>query len=279
MQQLYLGLARHDAAPLAQVLNELPPVPFDSQWATFVRNHDELTLDKLTDGERAEVFAAFGNDPDMQLYGRGLRRRLPPMLDGDERRLRMVYSLLFSLPGVPVLFYGEEIGMGENLDIEGRMSVRTPMQWSDGHNGGFSPHRPNRLPARVVDGQFGPIAVNVADQRRDSDSLLNWFERVIRRRKETPEFGFGQWQVLKHDVPAVLAHTCTWDATTVVAVHNLSPEPCRLTLPIEQDDVVSYSDLLNAGRVDLDEPCIQLTMDGYGYGWYRLERKGQPIVP
>ena len=279
MQQLYLGLARHDAAPLAQVLNELPPVPFDSQWATFVRNHDELTLDKLTDGERAEVFAAFGNDPDMQLYGRGLRRRLPPMLDGDERRLRMVYSLLFSLPGVPVLFYGEEIGMGENLDIEGRMSVRTPMQWSDGHNGGFSPARPNRLPAHVVEGQFGPIAVNVADQRRDSDSLLNWFERVIRRRKETPEFGFGQWQVLKHDVPAVLAHACTWDATTVVAVHNLSPEPCRLTLPIEQDDVVSYSDLLNAGRVDLDEPCIRLTMDGYGYGWYRLERKGQPIVP
>ena len=124
MQHLYLALARADARPLAEALLARPPFPQHAQWATFVRNHDELTLDKLSDAERQEVFAAFGPEPDMQIYGRGLRRRMPPMLDGDPRRIRMVYSLLFSLPGTPVLFYGEEIGMGEDLAAEGRNAVR-----------------------------------------------------------------------------------------------------------------------------------------------------------
>ncbi|HZA86027.1 MAG TPA: alpha-amylase family protein, partial [Acidimicrobiales bacterium] len=123
MQRTYLALARGDAGPVEQALSALPGVPFDSQWATFLRNHDELTLDKLTDDERQEVFDAFGPEPDMQLYGRGLRRRLPPMLGGNVDQLKMAYSLLFSLPGTPVLFYGEEIGMGENLAAEGRAAV------------------------------------------------------------------------------------------------------------------------------------------------------------
>src|SRR3954451_16057584 len=137
-QAMYLAMARREAAPLAAALEALPAIPSDCQWATFVRNHDELTLDKLSDDERAEVFAAFGPEPELQLYGRGLRRRLPTMLDGDAERIRMVYSLAFSLPGTPVLFYGEEIGMGENLVIEGRLSVRAPMQWSAERHGGFS---------------------------------------------------------------------------------------------------------------------------------------------
>ena len=149
MQRLYLSLARGDASPLAEALRERPALDITSQWANFVRNHDELTLDKLTKAERHEVFDAFGPEPEMQLFDRGLRRRLPTMLGGDQRRIRLVYSLMFSLPGTPVLFYGEEIGMGENLDVEGRLSVRTPMQWSDGPNGGFStrPGPPARPPA------------------------------------------------------------------------------------------------------------------------------------
>ncbi|MDQ3422602.1 MAG: alpha-amylase family protein, partial [Actinomycetota bacterium] len=197
MQNLYLAMARTDAAPLVKALTERPAVSPDCQWATFVRNHDELTLDKLTDEERQEVFAAFGADPDMQVYARGLRRRLPPMLDGDQERMRLVYSLLFSLPGTPVLFYGEEIGMGENLDIPGRLSVRTPMQWTEEVNGGFSGARTSRLRRPLPTGRFGPMAGNVAEQRRDPDSLLSWMERVIRRRRETPELGWGAPTILK----------------------------------------------------------------------------------
>ena len=138
MQNMYLSLARQDARPLGKTLSSRPAINPDNQWAMFVRNHDELTLDKLSDTEREEVFAAFGPDPDMQMYGRGLRRRLPTMLGGDPARIRMVYSLMFSLPGTPVLFYGEEIGMGEDLRAKGRSAVRSPMQWDDTGNGGFS---------------------------------------------------------------------------------------------------------------------------------------------
>src|SRR4051794_4096979 len=196
-QALYLALARGEAAPLAEALRTFPDIPDVSALGRFVRNHDELTLDKLGEDERQEVFARFGPDPGMQLYGRGLRRRLPTMLGGDERAIRMVYSLVFSLPGTPVLFYGEEIGMGENLAIDGRYSVRAPMQWSP--DGGFTSSEEPRRP--MVEGAYGPSRVNVATQRREHDSLLNWFERLIRRRRECPELGFGDMTLLETGAP------------------------------------------------------------------------------
>ena len=178
MQNIYLAMARGDARPIAKALRQRPKLDITSQWANFVRNHDELTLDKLSDGERQEVFDAFGPDPDMQLYGRGLRRRLPSMLGGDERRMKMAYSLAFSLPGTPVLFYGEEIGMAENLDIPGRLAVRSPMQWTGGHNGGFSRATKRRLTRPLPEGLYGPERVNAADQRRDHGSFW-WFMRNL----------------------------------------------------------------------------------------------------
>jgi trehalose synthase len=279
-QALYLAVARGEAAPLERALTSLPEIPPDAQWANFVRNHDELTLDKLSDGERGEVFAAFGPDPAMQLYGRGLRRRIPTMLDGDRARIRMTYSLMFSLPGTPVLLYGEEIGMAENLDIEGRFSVRAPMQWSGDRHAGFSSAPEGaRLPRPVVDDErFAPATVNVADQRRDPDSMLNWMERLIRRRRECPELGWGRFRLLETAEAAVMAHRADWDGQTVIAVHNLGESPVRTAIEIDaEDDGESLVDLLGSEHADVgDDGHIAVTLGRYDFRWLRLRRRGQP---
>jgi trehalose synthase len=276
MQKLYLSLAREDARPVAEALSSRPRVSPDCQWATFMRNHDELTLDKLDDGEREEVFAAFGPDPAMQLYGRGLRRRLPPMLDGDPRRVRMVYSLLFSLPGTPVLFYGEEIGMGENLEVKGRLAVRTPMQWSSDVNGGFSTADPSRLPTAVVEGGFGPEFVNVEEQRRDADSLLSFMTRLVRRYRECPELGWGEFAVLEQPHVQVLAHSLSWGDAAMVALHNLAAEP--VTVPLSLPDLpvsTRLVDLLGDGTHEVgDDGALTVALEAYGFRWLRVVRPG-----
>ena len=280
MQRLWLSLARGDATPVREALGDLPAVPFDSQWASFLRNHDELTLDQLSDEERQECFDAFGPEESMQVYGRGLRRRLPPMLGNDRARMELAYSLLFSLPGTPVLFYGEEIGMGENLEVPDRMAVRTPMQWSDEPGGGFSTHDPSTFPAPMPGGEYGPEHVNVASSRRDPESLLSWMERLIRRRNETPELGFGAWQVLDPGTPAVLAHRCDWQGSTVVALHNFSAEPAKVRLALDGlDDVVALDDLLDGDRHELDGPAVELELGRYGYRWYRALVRGARVTP
>ena len=276
MQKLYLSLAREDAAPVAEALTSRPPISADSQWATFVRNHDELTLDKLTDDERQEVFAAFGPDEDMQVFGRGLRRRLPPMLGGDPRRVRMAYSLLFSLPGTPVLFYGEEIGMGENLSVPGRMAVRTPMQWSAAQNAGFSTAPADALPAPVVEGGYGPEFVNVEAQRRDPDSLMSFISLLVRRYHECPELGWGAFAVLDQPHAQVLAHSVTWDAACLVAVHNLADT--AVTVPLRLPDLpegTRLADLLVDGSHAVGEDgSVEVPLEAYGMRWLRVVRPG-----
>jgi trehalose synthase len=274
-QALYLALARGEAEPLVGALRGMPELPHAASLGRFVRNHDELTLDKLSDDERQEVFARFGPDPDLQLYGRGLRRRLPTMLDGDERAIRMVYSLAFSLPGTPVLFYGEEIGMGENLEQEGRMAVRTPMQWSPDPTGGFSTVDDlARLRRRPPKGRFGPEHVSVAAQRRDPHSLLNWFERLIRRRRECPELGFGTLELLDVEAPSVLAHRCDWDGATIVAVHELAGREAEVALPITDGDALV--DLFD----DAEHPLpATLRLEPYAARWFRVRRAGVRLPP
>ncbi|MDA0161092.1 alpha-amylase family protein [Solirubrobacter ginsenosidimutans] len=269
-QALYLSLARGSAEPLAKALTGFPAIPASASLGRFARNHDELTLDKLSESERAEVFARFGPDEDLQLYGRGLRRRLPSMLDGDERAIRMVYSLVFSLPGTPVLFYGEEIGMAENLAIDGRYAVRAPMQWSP--DGGFTvsdaPCRP------LTEGEYGPSRINVATQRRDPHSLLNWFERLIRRRRECPELGFGELEVLDTGAGSVLAHRCDWEGETIVAVHELSGRPVTARLEIE--DGAALVDLF--GHAEHPLPAT-LELEPYAALWFRVRRDGRRLPP
>ncbi|HET8778920.1 MAG TPA: alpha-amylase family protein, partial [Agromyces sp.] len=186
MQALYLSLVREDARPLAATLAKRPELEPESQWANFVRNHDELTLDKLTKAERAEVFDAFAPEEWMRVYDRGIVRRLPPMLEGDPRRIRMVYSLLFSLPGTPVLFYGEEIGMGENREQPKRQAVRTPMQWTAEPNGGFSRAAPRKLSASPPTDGYAPEHVNVEAQMHDPDSLLGTIRSFAVRYRSSP---------------------------------------------------------------------------------------------
>lgn len=280
MQNLYLSLAREDARPLAKTLTGRPAIHPDNQWAMFVRNHDELTLDKLTDEERAEVFAAFGADPDMQMYGRGLRRRLPPMLDGDPARLRMVYSLMFSLPGTPVLFYGEEIGMGEDLRAEGRSAVRSPMQWNDTDNGGFSTAPADKLVAQVVDGYFGPKNINAAQAVRDPDSLWNFIATLIRRYRESPELSWGDFELIKQANPGVLLHSCTRAGSTLVLAHNMAAQPASVTARVSspEDPTETFGgaillDLLDGENIALaDDGGFELELERYGYRWFRIQR-------
>ena len=279
MQNLYLSMARGDARPLARALRQRPAIAPSCQWATFVRNHDELTLDKLTDAEREEVFAAFGPEPEMQIYGRGLKRRLPGMLDGDPRRLRMAYSLLFALPGTPTIFYGEELGMGEDLAQEGRMAVRTPMQWTDGRNGGFSAAPPRKLVSPVVQGGYGPEHVNAAQQRRDPDSLWTFMRGLIAAYRSCPELGWAGVEVLPQPHRSVLAHRSSWEDAAVVTVHNLGGEPVTVDLTVA-DQEVTLVDLLQPGDHRTDaRGGITLALEGYGYRWLRVHPGDDARLP
>jgi maltose alpha-D-glucosyltransferase/alpha-amylase len=278
-QAMYLSFAREDAAPLRAALRALPTLPPECQWAHFVRNHDELTLDKLTDAERAEVFAAFAPSEDQRIYGRGIRRRLPPMVGGDARRIRLAYSLAFSLPGTPVLFYGEEIGMGESPDIPGRLSVRSPMQWSAEAHGGFTVA--GAEPCRPLPGDaFGPAKVNVAHQRRDPDSLLNWMERLIRRRRECPELGWGSCTILATEESAVFAHRADWDGRTIVCAHNLSGAAVEVRLPLaDADGIEVLVDLFGHDELAPAAGGVSLRLGPYEGRWLRARRPGERLAP
>ena len=284
MQNIYLAIARGDARPIAKALRQRPTLDVTSQWANFVRNHDELTLDKLSDDERQEVFDAFGPDPDMQLYGRGLRRRLPSMLGGDERRMKMAYSLAFSLPGTPVLFYGEEIGMAENLDIPGRLAVRSPMQWTGGHNGGFSSATKRRLTRPLPDGLYGPERVNAADQRHDHGSFWWFMRNLIYTYREQPEIGWSNVEILKQPNRAVLAHVCREQSGwAMVALHNFGSDSCLVPARNrERYRRVPSSSTCSAAfrRIALDNHGrVEIDLEPYGYRWLRVKRpQDDPIV-
>lgn len=272
-QQLFLALARGKADPLIKSLKSLPEIPKWCQWANFLRNHDEVDLGRLSDKERQEVFAQFGPDPDMQLYDRGIRRRLAPMLGGDQRRIAMAYSLMFTLPGAPVLRYGEEIGMGDDLSLPERESVRTPMQWSAEQNAGFSKAPAERLVRPVIDDdEYGYRTRNVADQRRDKDSLFNKIERMVRTRKVCPEFGWGSWETLKSGEPSVFAQRYEWQGGIVLAIHNLASDGCSVTLDLSDYDAGHLIDLLSDREYKhFDGGEHTIALESYGYRWFRVD--------
>src|SRR6202000_3242435 len=230
-QRMFYALATGDTRPLTKVLQETKISEPTAQWGQFLRNHDELDLGRLTDEQRQAVFAAFGPDSDMQLYSRGIRRRLAPMLQGDRRRLELAYSLMMTLPGTPVIRYGDEIGMGDNLKLPERNCARTPMQWSTEPNAGFTKSDDPCQPV-ISDGPYGFEHVNVAEQRRDPNSLMNWMERIIRMRKETPEIGWGDFSFISAQATDILIMRYEWRDNSVIIVHNLSPFPREVSFSV-----------------------------------------------
>ena len=274
-QNLFYALAAADTRPLAKALKATKPRPTTAQWGLFLRNHDELDLGRLTEEERQTVFAAFGPEPDMQLYERGIRRRLAPMLGGDQRRLELAYSLMFTLPGTPVIRYGDEIGMGDNLKLPERNCARTPMQWSNEPHGGFTKSDKPVLPV-IGGGPYGYEHINAAIQRRHPESLLNWTERIIRMRKEVPEVGWGDFAVIPARDPAVLVMRYDWRNNSVLFVHNLDAKPREVTFAVglDGDNAEEGKLLINLLAEDHsragDDGKHRLVIEGYGYRWYRV---------
>lgn len=268
-QFLFYALATADIKPLVDAIEATKELPETAQWGQFLRNHDELDLGRLSDEQRKAVFARFAPEKEMQIYGRGIRRRLAPML-GDRRNLELAYSLVFSLPGSPVLRYGDEIGMGDDLNLEQREAVRTPMQWSGEHQAGFSSARKLRHPV-ISDGVYSYAEINVEEQRRDPTSLLNWTARMIRLRKECPEIGWGTVTVLETGSDEVLALRYDWRDNSLVTVHNFDDKPHDISLTPKVDGGEMLVNLLREERSEADKKGVhKLVLKAYGYRWYRV---------
>ncbi|WP_369720387.1 alpha-amylase family protein [Bradyrhizobium sp. LLZ17] len=271
-QHLFYALASSDSRPLAQALKATKPRPASAQWGLFLRNHDELDLGRLTEAQRDRVFKCFGPDKDMQLYNRGIRRRLAPMLGGDRRRLELAYSLMCTLPGTPVIRYGDEIAMGDDLSLPERNCARTPMQWSTEPNGGFTISDTPALPV-ISEGPYGFEHVNVAKQRRDPNSMLNWTERIIRMRKEVPEIGWGDFTIIRTRDPAVLIIRYDWRNNSVLFVHNLDEKPRETAFSVQlPGDVGEHLiNLLAENHSHADKRGQhRVVLEPYGYRWYRV---------
>jgi maltose alpha-D-glucosyltransferase / alpha-amylase len=247
-------------------LEQTQNIPEGAQWANFLRNHDEIDLGRLTPQQRKKIYDAMGADKSMQLYDRGIRRRLAPMLGNDPQRLAMAYSLLFTLPGTPVIRYGDEIGMGDDLRLKERLSVRTPMQWTSEPHAGFSTNRPFRP---VIDvGAYDYRNVNVALQRTDPNSLLTLTTKLIRLRREHPAIGLGTWAIPAHNTPGVLAMRYSDDRESLVTIHNFTAKPVvvELTCPGH-----FMTDLFSGERVPIQQGKARLSVKGFGYHWFRVE--------
>lgn len=267
---IFLALARSSAEPVERALAALPPSPKIGQYAHFLRNHDELDLEQLTPAEREEVMSAFGADEaGSRLYGRGIRRRLAGLLDGDQCRIAMAHALLLSLPGAPVLLYGDEIGLGDDLSRPERMAVRTPMQWSSAPGAGFSSAPASELVAApAAEGRFGYRSVNVYDQTGRPGSLLSQVSALVRARLGCSEIGTGCCSVVPVPSPSVLCLLHGYDSSRVITCVNLAPDPVSVSLrPAGGSPLVDVV-------MDRDYPAplgddLVVDLDGYGYRWLR----------
>ncbi len=276
MPRMFMALHREDREPIIDILQRTPAIPDDCQWALFLRNHDELTLEAVTEDERDYMYLAYSMDPQARLNV-GIRRRLAPLVGNSRRRIELLHALLFSFPGTPIVYYGDEIGMGDNLFLGDRNGVRTPMQWTGDRNGGFSRADPARLYSPVImDPVYGYQAVNVESEESDAASLLHWMRNMIRLRRLFKVFGRGSLEFLTPANKKVIAYIRRLDDDVILCVANLS----RMAQPAELDmrvfagmvpiEMLGYTEFPAIGEL----PYF-LTLGPYGFYWFELQRAGR----
>jgi maltose alpha-D-glucosyltransferase/alpha-amylase len=277
MPRIFMAVRRESRFPISEILAQTPPIPRNAQWGIFLRNHDELTLEMVTDEERDYMYSEYVKDPRMRA-NIGIRRRLAPLLDNDRNQLELFTALLLSLPGSPVLYYGDEIGMGDNIWLGDRDSVRTPMQWTPDRNAGFSNCDPGRIYLPVImDPVYGYQAVNVEAQSASTQSLLNWTRRMIQVRREHPAFGLGDFTELGSSNPTVLAyrrsHLGEGDISDdiVICVNNLSRFPQPVELDLSEHEGGVPVELTGGVRFPpIGELPYLLTLPGHGFYWFQI---------
>ena len=276
-QNVFLALAEENATPIVTILRELPGIPDDAQWANFLRNLDELNLEKLHPEEMKRAMQVFAPAEDMRIFNRGIRRRLAPMLNGDRRRIELALSLLLSLPGTPALVYGDEIGMGDDLTQKGRNTVRTAMQWSGAKNGGFSTAKSLAVPI-ISKGNFGYAKVNAEKQLNENDSLLNWVRQAIYIRKRCEEIGWGEWHCVEANHPAVLGALCAWMGKEIVTLHNLSSKKVECDVDLRAWKITEIQAVLasdDLGELRSRDYMFSFPLKPYGYCWLRPREEAE----
>jgi maltose alpha-D-glucosyltransferase/alpha-amylase len=278
MPRMFMAIAQEDRYPIVDILEQTPDIPETCQWAIFLRNHDELTLEMVTDRERDYMYRTYAADPRMRVNV-GIRRRLAPLLDNDSSKIKLMKSLLFSMPGTPIIYYGDEIGMGDNIYLGDRNGVRTPMQWSPDRNAGFSRTDPQRLYLPpIMDPIYGYQAVNVEAQQREPASLLNWMKRMIAVRRSCRAFGRGRLDLLRPGNRKILAYVRTYTDEVVLCVANLS----RSAQPVELDlkpykGLVPVEMLGQTAFPPISEAPYLLTLPRHGFYWFRLTQAAPPV--
>lgn len=272
MPRIFMAARQQSRTPIEDILAQTPDIPASAQWGIFLRNHDELTLEMVSEQERAYMYEQFATDPRMRANV-GIRRRLAPLLDGDRNQLELFHALLLSLPGSPVLYYGDEIGMGDNIWLPDRDGVRTPMQWSSDRNGGFSTADPERLylPA-IQNDRFGYLQVNVDNQMHQHNSLLNWVRNLIHVRKGYRAFGVGNYRPVDSPNTAVLSFLREYEGQTVLCINNLSERPQPVELDLQEFEGFTPVEL-SGGEVFpqiTSDPWV-VTLAPHGFFWFELK--------
>ena len=276
MPRMFMAVRMEDRYPIIEILNQTPPIPANCQWAMFLRNHDELTLEMVTDEERDYMYRVYAHDRQARI-NLGIRRRLAPLLGNDRRRIELMNALLFSLPGTPVLYYGDEIGMGDNIYLGDRNGVRTPMQWSADRNAGFSGANPQRLYLPIIsDPEYGSETINVESQQNNPNSLLWWTKRMIEQRKQYRAFGRGSIQFLHPDNRKVLAFVRSYENEQILVIANLSRYPQYAELDLSHWKGSAPVELFGRVRFPaIGEAPYTITLGAHGFYWFALEREKQ----